>query len=192
VRPCSEPKILRASRRRRKRWRRSWNRFRFPSGRAWRRRRHFAEGVRAGRRTVPAVRATPKASFTWPRICGSPTTMESRLAATGRGGGRRPDRDGDRCGARGARDRGQTGWRNPVKIRSDERLRQLRTASNSTRLQVETIMHSETPAANRAQARWSQPARRANGDPLAQRDGRGLVIDANEASVMGHRTCERD
>ena len=27
-------------------------------------------------------RATAKASFTWPRICGSPTTIESRLAAT--------------------------------------------------------------------------------------------------------------
>jgi hypothetical protein len=32
--------------------------------------------------TVPAARATAKASFTWPRICGSPTTIESRLAAT--------------------------------------------------------------------------------------------------------------
>ena len=32
--------------------------------------------------TVPVARATAKASFTWPRICGSPTTIESRLAAT--------------------------------------------------------------------------------------------------------------
>ena len=32
--------------------------------------------------TVPAARATANASFTWPRICGSPTTIESRLAAT--------------------------------------------------------------------------------------------------------------
>ena len=32
--------------------------------------------------TVPEARATAKASLTWPRICGSPTTIESRLAAT--------------------------------------------------------------------------------------------------------------
>ena len=32
--------------------------------------------------TVPADWASAKASFTWPRICGSPRTMESRLAAT--------------------------------------------------------------------------------------------------------------
>ena len=32
--------------------------------------------------TVPAVVAASKASLTWPRICGSPTTSESRLAAT--------------------------------------------------------------------------------------------------------------
>ena len=31
--------------------------------------------------TVPEALATEKASLTWPRICGSPTTMESRLAA---------------------------------------------------------------------------------------------------------------
>ena len=31
---------------------------------------------------VPEDWASAKASFTWPRICGSPTSIASRLAAT--------------------------------------------------------------------------------------------------------------
>ena len=31
---------------------------------------------------VPAASAAAKASFTWPRFCGSPTCIESRLEAT--------------------------------------------------------------------------------------------------------------
>ena len=32
--------------------------------------------------SAPAATAASYASFTWPRICGSPSTIESRLAAT--------------------------------------------------------------------------------------------------------------
>ena len=58
-------------------------------------------------------------------------------------------------------------------------------ASSSTRLQVETIMHSVTPGiAARARVVSGRSSRR-DGDPLPQRDGRGLVVHANERQCHG-------
>ncbi len=55
----------------------------------------------------------------------------------------------------------------------------------STRLHVETIMHSVTPGtAARARVASGRSSRR-DGDPLAQLDGRGFVVDADKR--QGHR-----
>ncbi len=53
-------------------------------------------------------------------------------------------------------------------------------ASISTRLQVETIMHSETPGTcGKSAGRIRQLVAR-DGDAFAQLDGRGFVVDADE------------
>ena len=50
----------------------------------------------------------------------------------------------------------------------------------STRLQVETIMHSATPGHSGQGARGLGQIVARDGDPLAQLDGRGLVVHADE------------
>ena len=66
--------------------------------------------------------------------------------------------------------------RNPVKSVSGEST----AASSSTRLQVETIMHSVTPGTAARARVVSGRSVAGDGDALAQLDGRGLVVDSNE------------
>ena len=56
-------------------------------------------------------------------------------------------------------------------------------ARSSTRLQVETIMHSVTPGMRGQGAHGFGQVVARDGDAFAQRDGRGFVVDADEGEL---------